>query len=174
MCSVQFTCSVVSHSLWPHGLQHARFSCPSPTPRACSDSCPSNRWCHPTISSSVIPFSCLQSFPAWGSLSMSQFFVSGGQSIGVPASVSGCVNGRQGLIISLWAEQRHINLHSGSGILNMLANFQNSPLATGLEKVSFNSNPKERQCEECSNYHTIALISYGSKMVLKILQTILW
>ena len=62
-----FSCSVVS-ALWPHGLQHARLPCPSPFPRACSDSCPLSQWCHPTISSSVIPFSsCLQSFPASGS-----------------------------------------------------------------------------------------------------------
>ena len=65
----------MSDSLWPHGLQHARPPCPSPTPRACSNSCPSSRWCHPTISSSVIPFSSyLQSFPASGSFPMSQFF----------------------------------------------------------------------------------------------------
>ena len=88
-CSVQFSCSVVSDSLWPHGLQHTRLPCPSPTPRACSNSCPSSRWCHPTISSSVIPFSsCLQSFSASGSFQMSQFFPSGGQSIGVSASAS--------------------------------------------------------------------------------------
>ena len=60
--SVQFSRSVMSDSLWPHGLQHARLPCPSPTPGACSNSCPSGRWCHPTISSSVIPFSLLQSF----------------------------------------------------------------------------------------------------------------
>ena len=66
--SVQFSRSVMSDSLQPHGLQHARPLCPSPTPGACSNSCPSSRWCHPTISSSVIPFSsCLQSFPASGS-----------------------------------------------------------------------------------------------------------
>ena len=71
----------------PHGLQHARLPCPSPTPGACSNSCPSCRWCHPTTSSSVVPFFyCLQSFPASGSLTMSQFFASGGQSIGVSAS----------------------------------------------------------------------------------------
>ena len=65
LSSVQFSCSVLSDSLWPHGLQHARLPCPSPTPRACSNSCPSSWWCHPTISSSVVPFSsCLQSFPA--------------------------------------------------------------------------------------------------------------
>ena len=73
--SVQFICSVVSDSLWPHGLLHARLLCPSPTPGACSNLCPSTRWYHPTISSSVIPFSsCLQSFPASGSFPMSQFF----------------------------------------------------------------------------------------------------
>ena len=87
--SVQFSRSVVSNSLWPHGLQHARPPCPSPTPGAYSNSCPSSRWCHPTISSSVIPFSsCLQSFPASGSFPVSQFFASCGQSIGVSASSS--------------------------------------------------------------------------------------
>ena len=77
----------MSDSLRPHGLQRARFLCPSPTPRACSNSCPSSRWCHPTILSSVVPFSsCLQSFPALGSFPVSQFFESSGQSIGVSAS----------------------------------------------------------------------------------------
>ena len=85
----QFSHSVVSDSLWPHGLQHARPPCPSPTPGAYSNSCPSSRWCHPTISSSVIPFSsCLQCFQASGSFPMSPFFASGGQSIGVSASAS--------------------------------------------------------------------------------------
>ena len=84
-----FSRSVVSDSLWPHGLQHARLPCPSPSPQVCSDSCPLSRWCHPTISSFVVPFSsCLQSFPASGSFQMSQLFVSGGQSIGVSASTS--------------------------------------------------------------------------------------
>ena len=87
--SVHFSRSVVSNSLRPHGLQHARLPCPSPTPRAYSNSCPLSRWCHPTISSSVVPFSsCLQSFPASGSFPMSQFFASGGQRIGVSASAS--------------------------------------------------------------------------------------
>ena len=87
--SVQFRSSVVSDSLWPHGLQHARFPCPTPTPRACSNSCPSSWWCHPTISSSVVPFSsCLQSFPPSGSFLRSQFFRSGGQSFGVSTSAS--------------------------------------------------------------------------------------
>ena len=87
--SVQFSCSVMSNSLWPHGLQHARLPCPSPTPKACSNACPSGWWCHPTISSSVVPFpSSLQSFPESGSFPMSQFFASGDQSIGVSASSS--------------------------------------------------------------------------------------
>ena len=87
--SAQFSCSVMSNSLWPHGLHHARPPCPSPTPRIYSNSCPLSQWCHPTISSSVVPFSsCLQSFPASGSFLMSQFFASGGQSIGVSASAS--------------------------------------------------------------------------------------
>ena len=87
--SVQFSCSVMSDSLQPHGLQDARPPCPSPTPGVYSNSCPSSRWCHPTISSSVIPFSsCLQFFPASESFPMSQFFASGGQSVGVSASTS--------------------------------------------------------------------------------------
>ena len=87
--SVQFSCSVMSDSLQPHGLQHASLPCPSPTPKVYSNSCPLSQWCHPTISSSVVPFSSHpQSFPASGSFQMSQFFASGGQSIGVSASAS--------------------------------------------------------------------------------------
>ena len=87
--SVQFSHSVVSDSLQPHGLQHPRLLCPSPTPGAYTNSCPSSRWCHPTISSSVIPFSStLQSFPTSGSSQMSQLFASGGQSIGFSASTT--------------------------------------------------------------------------------------
>ena len=79
----------MSNSLRPHGLQHTRLPCPSPTPEACSNSCPSNRWCHPTILSIVVPFSsCLQTFPASGSSPMSQFFTSDGESFGVSASAS--------------------------------------------------------------------------------------
>ena len=127
----------MSNSLLPHGLQHTRPSCPSPTPWACSNSCPLSRWCHPTISSSVVPFSShLQSFPASGSFPMSQFFASGGQSIGVSASTS---------------------------VLPM--NIQDwFPLGlTGL--ISLKGNAKE-----CSNNHTVALISHASKVMLKILQ----
>ena len=87
--SVQFSYSVVSNSLWPHGLQNARLPCPLPTPRAYSNSCPSSWWCHPTISSSVIPFSfCLQSFPASGSFPRSHFFALDGQRTGISASAS--------------------------------------------------------------------------------------
>ena len=87
--STQFSCSVMSDSLRPHGLQHARLPYPSPIPRDCSNSCPSSWWCHPTISSSLIPFfSSLQSFLASGSFPRRQFFASGGRSIGVSASIS--------------------------------------------------------------------------------------
>ena len=88
-CISQFSRSVVSYSLWPHGLQHASLPCPSPTPGAYSNSCPSTQWCHPTISSSVIPFSSHpEAFLASGSFQMSQFFTSVGQSIGVSTSAS--------------------------------------------------------------------------------------
>ena len=87
--SVQFSLSVVSHSLRPHGLQHTRSPCLSPTPGAYSISCSSHQWCHPIISSSVVPFPFrLQSFPASGSFPVSQFFASGGQTIGVSASAT--------------------------------------------------------------------------------------
>ena len=88
-CSVQFSHSVLSDSLWLHGMQHTRPPYLSPTPAAYSSSCPLSQWCHPTISFSVIPFSSrLQSFPASGYFQMSQFFASGGQSIRVSASAS--------------------------------------------------------------------------------------
>ena len=86
--SFQFNCSVLSNSLIPREMQHVRLPCPSQTPRICLNSCASSRWCHPTISSSVIPFSCFQYFPASWSFQVSQFFTSGGQSIGVSASAS--------------------------------------------------------------------------------------
>ena len=92
--ALQFSHSVISDSLRPHGLQHARLPCPSPTPRACSNSCPSSHWCHPTISSSVIPFtSHLQSFPASGFFLVSQFFASGGQSFSFSISSSNAYSG---------------------------------------------------------------------------------
>ena len=88
-CSVQFSCSIMSDSLWPHELQHTRPPCPSPAPRVYPNSCPLSQWCHLTISSSVILFSsCLQSFPTSGSFQMSQPFTSGGQNTRVWASTS--------------------------------------------------------------------------------------
>ena len=84
-----FSHSVMSHSLWPHGLQHSRFPCPSPSPGACSNSCLLSRWCHPNIMPSVIPFSsCLQSFPASGSFLISRLLASSGQTVGASASGS--------------------------------------------------------------------------------------
>ena len=83
LCPIQFSSSVMSNSLWPHGMQHARLPCPSPSPGACTNICPLSRWCHPTISSSVVPFSsCLPSFPASVPFPMSQVFALGGQSTG--------------------------------------------------------------------------------------------
>ena len=87
--SVQFSCSVVFNSLWPREPQHGRPPCPPPTPGAYPNSCPLSRWCHPTISSSVVPLSsCPQAFPASGSFQMSQLFTSSDQCIGVSASTS--------------------------------------------------------------------------------------
>ena len=89
LCLVQFGHSVVSNSLRPHGPEHARPPCPSPTSRVYPNSCPLSQWCHPTFSSSVVPFFfCLQSVPASGSFQMSQLFTSGSQSIGVSVSTS--------------------------------------------------------------------------------------
>ena len=86
--SVQFSLSVMSDSLQSHELQHARVPSPSTASTVCSSSCPLSRWCHPIVSSSVIPFSCFQCFPTSGSFPMSQFFTSGGHNIGVSASIS--------------------------------------------------------------------------------------
>ena len=96
--SIQFSHSVMYDSLWFHGLQHPRLLCPSPTPRVYSNSRPLGWWCHSAISSSVVPFSCLQSFPASGSFPMSHFFTSGSQSIGVSASSSRPSSEYSGLI----------------------------------------------------------------------------
>ena len=101
--SVQFCRSVMSDYLWPHELQHARPPCPSPTPRVHPNSCPSSRWCHPAISTSVIPFSsCPQSFPASESFPMSQLFAWGGQSSGVSALASFLPKKSQGWSPSEW------------------------------------------------------------------------
>ena len=101
--SVQFSRSVVSYSLWPHGLQHARPPCPSPTPRVYSNSCPLSQWCHPTISSFVVPFSSrLRSFPASRSFPMSQLFAWGVQSTGASALASFLPKKSQGWSPSEW------------------------------------------------------------------------
>ena len=102
--SDQISCSVVSDSLWPHESQHARPPCPSPTPRVHSNSRPSSQWCHPVISSSVVPFSsCPQSLLASESFPMSQLFASGGQSTGVSAFASVLPKQSQGWSLLEWA-----------------------------------------------------------------------
>ena len=134
--SLQFSHSVVSDSLQPHGLQHARSPCPSPIPRVYSDSCPLSRWCHPTISSSVIPFSsCLQSFPASESFQMSQFFPSDGQSIGASASASVIAMNIQDWFPSWW-----------TGWISLLSK--------GLSRVFSNTNLKigKKSCLELYSY----------------------
>ena len=116
LSSVQFSCSVVSDSLWPHELQHTRPPCPSPTPRVHPNSCPSSRWCHPAISSSVVPLSsCPQSLLASESFPISQLFTSGVQSIGVSALASVLPKNTQDLSplewtgwISLWCKSSTI------------------------------------------------------------------
>ena len=114
-------------TLWPHGLQHARPRCPSPTPGVCSNSSPSSRWRHPTISSSVVPFSSrLQSFPASGSFLMSQFFTSGGQSIGVSASA--------------WVLPMNIQDWFPLGCTGFI-----SLLSQGLSRVFFNTTEQKPQ-----------------------------
>ena len=101
--SVQFSHSVVSDSLWPHELEHSKSPCPSPAPGVHSNSCPSSRWCHPAISSSVVAFSsCLQSLPASGSFPMIQLFTWGGQSTGVSALASFLPKKSQGWSPSQW------------------------------------------------------------------------
>ena len=135
--SVQFSRSVMSSSLWPHESQHARPPCPSPTPWVHSDSRPSSQWCHPAISSSVVPFSsCPQSLPASESFPMSQLFAGGGQSTGVSASASFLPKKSQG-----WSSERTgwISLQS-KGLSRVFSNttvqkhqfFGAQPSSTGL------------------------------------------
>ena len=117
LCSVQFSHSVVSNCLRPHGLQHTRPPCPSPPPRVYSHSCSSCRWCHPTISSSVVPFSsCSQSFPASGFFPISQFFTSGDRSIGVSALASVLL-----MNIQAWSPTGWISLQS-KGLSRVFSN----------------------------------------------------
>ena len=137
---VQFSRSVMSDFLQPHGLQHTRPPCLSPTPGACSNSCPLSQCCHPAISSSLIPFSsCLQSFPASGSFLMSQFFVSGGQSIG--ASALSPSNEYSGLIffrmdwLDLLAVQETLRVFSNTTVQKhhfLVLSFLYSPTLTSI------------------------------------------
>ena len=116
---LSFSCSVVSNFLWPHGLQHARLPCLSPTPRVYPNSCPSSCWCHPAISSSVVPFSsCLQSFPASGSFLGSQLFASGGQSIGVSALASVLPKNTQGWSPLGWTDWISLQSKGLSGVFS--------------------------------------------------------
>ena len=121
---VQFSRSVMSDSLWPHGLQHTRPPCPLPTPRVYTNSCPLISWCHPTISTSVVPFSCRQSSPASGSFPRSQFFASGSQRIGVSASASVLpMNIQDWFPLGWW-----LDLHAVQGTLKSLLQHRSSPL----------------------------------------------
>ena len=137
--SAHFSCSVTSNSLWPHGLHHTRLPCTSPTLGADSNSYLSSRWCYPTISSSVVPFSCLLSFPASGSFSMSWPFTSSGQSLGASVSASVLPLNLQGwlplaltgLISLLSAQLFIINLVS---IIQLLPSW---PVATGTRSQMF-------------------------------------
>jgi len=135
MHSVQFSHSVVSDSLWPHGLQHTWPPCPSPTPRVYSNSHPLSRWCHPTFLTSVIPFSsCPQSFPASGSFQMSQFFTSDGQSIGVSASFSISLSNEYSGLISFRMDW--LDLLAVQGTLKSLLQ-HHSPKASILQCSAF-------------------------------------
>ena len=166
--SVQFSRSVMSYSLQPQGLQHTRFPCPTPTPRVYSNSCLSHRWCHPTISSSVIPFSSrLQSFPASGSFPMSQFFESGGQSIGVSASVLVLPMHIQDWFplgwtawISLWSSSVQF---SHSVVSNSLRPHESQhtrpPCPSPTPGVHSNSCPSSRWCQPAISFSVVPFSS---------------
>ena len=139
---LQFSRSVVSNSLQPHGLQHARPPCPSPTLGVYSDSCPLRRWCHPTISSSVVPFSsCPESFPVSGSFPMSQFFTSGGQTLAsvLPVNIQdwfnlGWTKGtfRLDLLAVQGTLKSLLQHHSSFSINSLVLSFLYSPALTSL------------------------------------------
>ena len=147
---VQFSRSVMSDSFWPHGLQHSRLPCPSPTPGACSNSCPLHWWYHPTILSSVVPFSsCLHFFPVSGSFPGSQFFASGGQSIGVSNEYSGLISSRmdwldllvvQGTLKSLLqhhSSKASILLHSAFFIVQLSHPYMTTGKTIALTRWTF-------------------------------------
>ena len=195
--SVQFSHSVVPNSLRPHEPQHTRPPRPSPAPGVHPNPCPLSRWCHPTISSSVVPFSsCPQSFPASGSFQMSQYFPSGGQSIGVSASalvLPMSIQDWYALGMDWWdllavqgTLKRLLQHHSSkASILRCLAFFivqLSHPYMTICQQIwktqhwpqdwkrsVFIPIPKGN-AKECSNYCTITLVSQASKVMLKILQ----
>ena len=139
--SVQFSRSLVSDSLWSHGPQHARLPCSSPTPRACSNSCPSSWWWHPTISSSVVPFSsCLKSFLASGSFPISQFFASGGQNM-----VKVCWN----FSISLSNEY--------SGLISFMIDWLDLLAVQGTLKSFHQHHSSKASVLRCSAFFTVQL-----------------
>ena len=141
--SVQFSCSVLSDSLWPHGLQHARPPCPSPTPGVYSNTCPSSQWCHPAISCSIVPFSsCPQSLPASEFFPMSQLFSWGGQSIGISASASVLPMNTQDWSLLGWTDW--ISLQS-KGLSRVFSN-------TTVQKHQFFDAQLSSQCN--SHIHT--------------------
>ena len=156
MSPLLFNCSVVSSSLQPHELQHTRLFYPSPSPGACWNSCPLSWWCHPTISSSVLPFPfCLQSFPASGSFLMSWLFTSGGQSIGALASAS-VLSGQlkrlvlrhkvtSSTILSNWAKLQE-NLSQVSSFIRGICYL--NPVLFGLEKFHSSSTYQVSQINE--------------------------
>ena len=119
---VEFSCSVVFNTLWHHGLQHARLPCPSSTPRAHSDSRPSSQWYHPTVSSSVVPFSyCFQSFWASESFQMSQFFTSGGQSIRVSALASVLPMNVQDWLLQDWLVESRCSTRDSKSLQHLIS-----------------------------------------------------
>ena len=144
--SVQFSHSVVSDSLRPHESQHARPPCPSPTPGVNSDSCPSSRWCHPAISSSVVPFSsCPQSLPASETFPMSQLFAWGGQNTGVSASASFLPKNTQGWSPLEWTGW--ISLQS-KGLSRVLSN------TTVQKHQFFGTQPSSQSNSRIHTWHT--------------------
>ena len=185
--SVQFTCSVMSKFLRPHGLQHARPPCSSPTRRVYSNSCPLSRWCHPTISSSVVPFSSpLQSFPASGAFQMSQLFTWGGQRTGVSASASVLPMKTQDWSPLGWAGWIS---EQSKGLESLLQHFSHGGVcvSVGLFSLSPSSSPAMAThmcslylCKYCLNRYTWNLKKWcwwthllsrniGAEVVLKLL-----
>ena len=174
MVYLQFSHSIMSNSLWPHELQHARPPCPTPTPGVHSDSRPSSQWCHPAVSSSVVPFSsCPQSLPASGSFPMSQLFAWGGQSTGVSALAS--PKNTQDWSPLEWTGW--ISLLP-KGLLRVFSNTTVQKLNSICQQIwktqqwpqdwkrsVFIPVPKKGNAKECSNYRTIALISHASKVI---------